>query len=156
MDRVTIEYYNTSKNRDIAQECDSIAEECYGDYIRNSNIVKDYSDGVICARYRNQIIGYLAIEKTQQNELYIPQMVVKEKYRHKGVCSKMLNYLIEHSKGYDCVVACVEFQNKASSEFFLKFGFENKSLTKYLAYVYKLNVKDIKNRQIFQEKKLDR
>lgn len=85
-------------------------------------------------------------------EMYVPELVVSEKYRGKGVGKKLINSCILLSKSRKCHRIRLESGNvrKESHKFYEHLGFEQKSLSFSLNSVEKLPRSGFKDTVSFQ------
>jgi ribosomal protein S18 acetylase RimI-like enzyme len=66
-----------------------------------------------------------------QNEMYIPELIVTEKFRNRGIGTALINACISLAKQKDCQKIRLEsgIQRIESHKFYKKMGFESKSLS---------------------------
>ena len=66
-----------------------------------------------------------------QNEMYIPELIVTEKYRNRGIGTSLINACISLAKQKECKKIRLEsgIQRKETHQFYNNLGFELKSLS---------------------------
>jgi ribosomal protein S18 acetylase RimI-like enzyme len=66
-----------------------------------------------------------------QNEMYIPELIVTEKYRNRGIGTSLINACISLAKQKECQKIRLESgtQRIESHQFYKKMGFESNSLS---------------------------
>jgi ribosomal protein S18 acetylase RimI-like enzyme len=64
-----------------------------------------------------------------QPEMYIPELIVTEKYRNQGIGTSLINACISLAKQKECQKIRLEsgIQRKEAHKFYEKLGFESKS-----------------------------
>ena len=87
----------------------------------------DVAVGEVCARIEID-------EKTKEKKLYLMTIGVLKTYQHKGIATKLLNKMIEESKGCKEVYLHVLSTNEAAKAFYKKNGFVEKT---FLPHYYK-------------------
>ncbi len=83
------------------------------------------------------MVSIIFLSRLNQNslELYIPELIVREKFQHKGVGKKLINYCISIGKEKKCHRIRLESGNKRneSHKFYKKLGFDQSGLSFTLA-----------------------
>ena len=108
------------------------------------NKIQDYfSDShktILVSEKEKEIVGIVSIIYLQRLnraklEMYIPELIVTEKFRYSGVGKKMIQYCIDIAKKKGCYRIRLESgnQRKESHIFYKSIGFEQSALsfTKY-------------------------
>ena len=113
------------------------------------------SDYLICAFDKfNELVGFLSLADNMcdMNDLYVMQIVVSKKHLNQGIASKMIDYAVKCSKGYDCLTADVSKGNIASNALLVSKGFKKDE--RDLNNFYFLDLNKIENREKIKEKVL--
>lgn len=83
---------------------------------------------LVLAKYCDKVVGYTLFNTRNCDDfkkaMYILQIAVDSKFKHKNVASSMYDYIFNHAKGYDYVLAHVNKNNISSLKFHKKMGFE--------------------------------
>jgi ribosomal protein S18 acetylase RimI-like enzyme len=79
------------------------------------------------------MVSIVFLQRLNQNslELYIPELIVREKFQHKGVGKKLINYCISIGKEKKCHRIRLESGNQRneSHQFYKKLGFDQSGLS---------------------------
>ncbi|MGY5148850.1 MAG: GNAT family N-acetyltransferase [Candidatus Nitrosopumilus sp. bin_68KS] len=79
------------------------------------------------------MVSMIFMQRLNQNslELYIPELIVREKFQHKGVGKKLINYCISIGKEKKCHRIRLESGNQRneSHQFYKKLGFDQSGLS---------------------------
>ncbi len=79
------------------------------------------------------MVSIIFLQRLNQNslELYIPELIVREKFQHKGVGKKLINYCISIGKEKKCHRIRLESGNQRieSHQFYKKLGFVQSGLS---------------------------
>lgn len=96
------------------------------------------SKEIFIAKIQNEIVGYITFnikEKTNpamryRRQLQIDTLCIDEKYRGKGIGTKLLEYLKEYGKENNCtdMYLTVNEENETAIRTYEKFGFKVKSI----------------------------
>lgn len=83
------------------------------------------------------MVSIIFLSRLNQNslELYIPELIVRDKFQHMGVGKKLINYCISIGKEKKCHRIRLESGNKRteSHKFYKKLGFDQSGLSFTLA-----------------------
>jgi ribosomal protein S18 acetylase RimI-like enzyme len=104
------------------------------------NKIQDYfSDShktILVAEKEKEIVGIVSIIYLQRLnraklEMYIPELIVTEKFRYSGVGKKMIQHCIDIVKKKDCYRIRLESgnQRKESHKFYKSIGFKQSALS---------------------------
>lgn len=130
-------------------QCIEIAREnhsMYGGFIPYLYAVKKSCDYIICAIKNEKVLGYVGVNFNRVlKEYIIPQVAVKKIEAGKGIGTKLMNYLKNHSLEAKKILSFVEKSNEPSNKMHLKVGF--KKVEEYYDYYYELNTSEVKNNQ---------
>lgn len=99
-------------------------------------------DFVVLVKYKQSIIGYTLLNKSflYDDDIYVEQVAIDNKFKHLGIGTKMYNYIYKHLKNYKKFTANVNINNKISQDFHSKCGFELSGENEYgLTYVKQVN-----------------
>ncbi|MDH3489661.1 MAG: GNAT family N-acetyltransferase [Nitrosopumilus sp.] len=110
-----------------------------------TNKIQDYfldsHKTILVSETENEIVGIVSIIYLQRLnraklEMYIPELIVTEKFRYSGVGKKMIQHCIDIAKKKGCYRIRLESgnQRKESHIFYKSIGFEQSALsfTKYI------------------------
>ena len=90
-------------------------------------LLVQYNDAEIIA-----MVSIIFLPRLNQNslELYIPELIVREKFQHKGVGKKLINYCMSIGREKKCHRIRLESgnQRKESHQFYKKLGFDQSGL----------------------------
>ena len=104
------------------------------------NVTEDYfsdtSKFILVAESDSKIMGLVSIILLRRlnrakSEMYIPELVVKNKFRHSGIGKKLISECIVLAKSKNCYRLRLESGNKRkeSHEFYKNLGFEQYGLS---------------------------
>lgn len=137
-----------SNDQNFLDVCDYIKENIVnenlfenGGMLQNSDII--YKALFLIVAYKDgEIIAFNSIRQKNEEELYISQVVVKEKYRKLGIGSNLVKMAIQIAKNNNKNVrAHAREYNEPSIEMFRSLGFEQSDkLTKRGSYTFKLKL----------------
>lgn len=99
--------------------------------------LKDANKTILVARYRDvEVVGLVSImflSRLNYNtkEMYIPELVVLEKYQNKGIGKKLVEYCVMLAKEKNCHRIRLESGNKRinAHSFYKNIGFEQSGLS---------------------------
>ena len=135
-----IEYNEGKPDENIGR----LINKGFTEYDKSFGLSPNYKEFSFIAKENGEVAGILT-GKCLHDEVKISDLIVTEKFRRKGIGSKLLDSVIEHFKGKDFkyVSLCTyEFQ---APKFYEKCGFElefvrenkkNPKLTKYFFVKY--------------------
>jgi GNAT superfamily N-acetyltransferase len=100
------------------------------------NYMQEDDKKILVAELENsKIIGMVSIvflSRLNQNtlEMYVPELIVSQNYRSKGIGKKLINFSIDLGKEKKCHRIRLESGNQRteSHKFYLNLGFENSSI----------------------------
>ena len=106
------------------------------DILRNlvKKHITDLDKKILVAELDNEIVGMVSImflsRLNQTLEMYIPDLVIHEKYQSKGIGKKLMNSCISLAKEKKCYRIRLESRHhrKESHEFYKHLGFEQPAL----------------------------
>ncbi len=113
-----------------------------------------YHDYAVVAKIKDRIVGYTLLAKNffLDDDIYVMQIAVDNKFKGVGVGSAMYDYVEKHSKGFKHFTANVNKNNIASKCFHEKFGFSpfgEEGNTQY-SYSKKVNAKkDFSDKEVY-------
>ena len=98
--------------------------------------IVDSDKKILIAEFSDEIIGLVSIVFLSRLnritlELYIPELIVREKFRSQGIGKKLINSCISIAKEKKCHRIRLESgnQRKESHKFYKKLGFEQSGLS---------------------------
>ena len=79
----------------------------------------------VLVKYKHSVIGYTLLAESFlcDDDIYVMQIAVDNKFKHLGIGSKMYDYTYNHLKNYKVFTANVNINNKISQDFHNKCGF---------------------------------
>ncbi len=136
------------KNQKVIDQCRDIARENVDadpsleiglNYTRNdSNYVLAVMDNFL-------VVGFIFLKELSNDSLYFSEMAVRKDYARNGVGTKMVDYILDHCKGFKYLYSNVLKSNYKSNGFHLKLGFnqyeEEKYFGKYYSYSKEIETK---------------
>lgn len=152
---IKLEFYNkVNYDKKVVKECEDLA---YSQHVDNGGTLRlrglvGFSSSLLCARDENgKIVGFVSLYRDYHfpGDLYVTQIAVSKDCVKQGVASKMIQCIIDNSRGYTCFSADVRFDNIASNALFTKMGFIRNSRNN--SYAYALDLRQIDNRKRFEE-----
>lgn len=126
-------FVTNNAGTDVIDNCESIARENHianGGTLRYLGLCED-ADYLVCIKIKHKIVGYAALKENflsgllNKKDLYIYQIAIRKKFQGKGFGTKLLNFVIKHSKGYEVVTSNVNPENTASIKLHEKIGMKN-------------------------------
>lgn len=149
MEGVKFEFHkNFYRNKKLIKECDDLA---YSQHIDNGGTLRIKGLVVtghylLCARdEKGKLVGFVLLYKDYHfaGDLYVAQIAVSKDCVKQGIGSKMLQSIIDNSRGYSMFSADVRADNVASNALFTKMGFEKVPGSN----CYALDLRKIENRK---------
>lgn len=123
-----------------------------GGFLSNFSIVYDHCTHLITAYIGEHLVGFCGLNSGchikkggEDTDLHIMQIGVTKKAQGYGVATQMLNYIKEHSKGFNYMSSDVNIKNTPSRKLFEHNGFQSvqsKSDPNTLIYVKKVKEPD--------------
>ena len=100
------------------------------------NYMQEDDRKILVAQIKNlKIIGMMSIvflSRLNQNtlEMYVPELIVSQNYRYRGIGKKLINFSIELGKEKKCHRMRLESGNQRieSHKFYKRLGFKNSSI----------------------------
>lgn len=93
-------------------------------------------DQMVIALSKNKIIGFLQIQKSEDNYFIIDLTGVDKEYQRKGIAGKMINFAIQKNNGINKVIVGTQIGNIPSFKLYQKMGFFLES-AKYVFHFHK-------------------
>mgnify|MGYP001025768026 CR=1 FL=1 len=84
---------------------------------------------IFVAKYNNEIVGFTGIKKIC-DEAELMNIVTRKDYRHHGIASAMLEYIISFCKNLSCINLEVNSKNSIAINLYKKYNFKQVGLRK--------------------------